>query len=273
MLESILINIVFQLIYFIVVVFLFGYIISLINKMFYKFTNNNKTICYLTGLIGTPIHELSHAVMCVVFMHKIHEIKLFHIDKASGTLGYVKHSYKKKSLYQTVGNYFIGTAPIVVGTLFIYVLIKFMLPSVFSSVNMHIEDFATAQSSGFNSDLFIVAVNSVFGIVGDIFSGIATGAAWWIFIVLAFSIALHMNLSSLDIKGSLKALPFLIIALAIANFFLGFVFTDLYSHFVSFMNTAGSYLSGVLILSLVLSGLCCLVAFAIRTFIRLITHR
>ncbi|MGO0916500.1 hypothetical protein ACTPEM_26060, partial [Clostridioides difficile] len=40
-------------------------------------------------------------------------------SKNDGILGYVSHSYKKDNLYQSIGNFFIGIAPIIGGTIMI----------------------------------------------------------------------------------------------------------------------------------------------------------
>ncbi len=257
-------NILMQLVYFVGVVFLFGYIISLVNKLFYKFVGRGKAVCYATGLIGTPIHELSHAIMCVIFAHKIDEIKLFHIDRESGTLGYVKHSYNKKNLYHVIGNFFIGTAPIVVGTLIIFLFVKIMMPQTFLNIGVYIDEFASIQSQNDWAEILSVAFSSVWGIVGSIFSSIEIGIAWWGFMIIALCIALHMNLSSLDIKGSLKALPLLALFVVILNFTMAYVFEEAYPYYVDFMNMAGSYLASALLLSLVLSLVCFAIAFIIH---------
>ena len=262
--ENVVLNIILQLIYFVGVVFLFGYIISIINKQFYNFVGRGRGVCYATGIIGTPIHELSHAIMCVLFMHKIDEVRLFRIDRESGTLGYVKHSFKKNSLYQQLGNYFIGTAPIVIGTMVIFLLLWLMLPESFGEINSCVDDFAAKQSSGFSTELLSAAFSSMVGIVGAIFSSIDMGFVWWVFMIIALSIALHMNLSSLDIKGALKALPILFVIVIVLNFILAYVFEEAYPYYVSFMNMAGEYLAAALLLSLVLSLICFLIAFLVR---------
>lgn len=67
---------------------------------------------YLTGWIGTPIHEISHVLMCIIFGHKVEEVSLFKPEPDSGVLGYVVHRYDPKSFYQSVGCLFIGMAPL-----------------------------------------------------------------------------------------------------------------------------------------------------------------
>jgi len=75
---------------------------------------------YLFAWIGTACHELGHALFCVIFRHKITELKLFSPDTKTGTLGYVSHTYEPGSIYQTIGNFFIGIGPILLGSLAIY---------------------------------------------------------------------------------------------------------------------------------------------------------
>ena len=67
------------------------------------------------GWLGTAVHELSHALFCVLFGHKITELKLFDPGAAGGSLGYVRHAYNPKNPYHQLGNLFIAIGPIVVG--------------------------------------------------------------------------------------------------------------------------------------------------------------
>jgi hypothetical protein len=48
-------------------------------------------------------------------------------------LGYVFHSYNRKSIYQTVGNFFIGIAPIISGTAALFLGLYFLLPHSFKA--------------------------------------------------------------------------------------------------------------------------------------------
>ncbi len=96
MIVDILISYITQILFTIGIIYLFGWLISLCNKFFYKNLGSFGTVaCYITGFIGTPVHECSHALMCLLFGHKINEIKLFQISN-DGTLGYVNHSFNKK---------------------------------------------------------------------------------------------------------------------------------------------------------------------------------
>jgi hypothetical protein len=67
------------------------------------------------GWLGTAVHELSHALFCLLFGHKIAELKLFDPGAKSGSLGFVRHAYDQRNPYHQLGNLFIAIGPVLVG--------------------------------------------------------------------------------------------------------------------------------------------------------------
>jgi len=82
-----------------------------------------------TAWIGTPIHELGHLLMCRLFKHEIIKFKLLDLKDPDGILGYVNHEWDRKSLYQNIGNFFIGMGPIFSGTAVLILGIYIFLPN------------------------------------------------------------------------------------------------------------------------------------------------
>ena len=82
---------------------------------------------YLTAP-GVMVHELSHAAFCLVFFHRIREMKLFSPEE-DGTLGYVNHTYNPRNPYHRIGNFFIGTGPVWGGILVIWLISSWLLPT------------------------------------------------------------------------------------------------------------------------------------------------
>lgn len=224
------------------IIFLFGFVISLLRKLFCAVTGYaGPRILLATGIIGTPIHELSHAIMCIIFGHRIRKIKLYDPDAENGSLGYVDHSYNRRNIYHQIGNFFIGTAPILLGGGFILLLMYLLIPSTFFSV--------TRSALG-------ITVGSTLPI-GEFF-GFFFGAVWsiicslggikgWIFLLLAILIASHMELSGADIKGGLLGLLFLLIVYIPIAVVIGLVsptsFTALTRALASFGTVFASLLS------------------------------
>jgi len=70
---------------------------------------------YPTAIVGVPLHELSHIAAAKLFGHRIVGYSLFEPDPTTGTLGYVRHGYRRRNAWQITGTFFIGIAPFVVG--------------------------------------------------------------------------------------------------------------------------------------------------------------
>lgn len=158
---------------------------------------------YLTGWIGTPIHELGHALFCVLFGHKIQEVALFKPDKSSGVLGYVRHSYDPKSVYQKVGNFFIGIAPLLTGS-----AILFLLFDTFFHGSVAPELRSGLDINNLNTSLSTVYAEVIRGMKQN-FNAISTSVTKptitsVLLVYVMASISVHMAPSHIDLKNALS---------------------------------------------------------------------
>ncbi|TNC80267.1 MAG: hypothetical protein C9356_15175 [Oleiphilus sp.] len=72
---------------------------------------------------GVVLHELSHALMCVVFSHRITEVRFFDPNPQTRQLGYVNHAWNPNSIFHLSGNFFIGIAPFLMGAVVVFLLL------------------------------------------------------------------------------------------------------------------------------------------------------
>ena len=173
-----------------------------------------------TGWLGTPVHELSHAIMCPLFRHRIDEMALFEPDKRSGRLGYVKHSFTPGNWYQELGNFFIGVAPLVGGSLALSILLWLFYPTAVT------EAFDTAKElSGSN------AFDSMFQIVTSCFAEVVNStnfltARFWLFCYLVLCVGSHMAPSPSDYEGASRGVLFVLGAMVVLAVMLAATGTD-----------------------------------------------
>lgn len=238
-------NFVLQVVFTIGIIVLFGFLIALCNRAFYRnMSRLGLPLCYITGFIGTPVHELAHALMCLIFGHKIVEMKLFQIGDDDGTLGYVSHSYNPKNWYHQIGNFFIGVAPIIVISAVLYLLADWLVPGMTSKM------FALVESVERNPD-FGSIITKLFDMV-IIFFSYATEDKWWLFLLIGLFMSLHMTLSGADIKNASKGLVFLLLVMLATNIIMWFLGAPL-EELTSACLSAGILLGGILVMGLILS--------------------
>ncbi len=263
--ERLLFNAAEQFVSFVGIVFLVGFIISLLNRAFYGMVGSNRTVLYVTSLVGTPIHELSHAAMCIVFGHRISEIKLFQMNSADGTLGYVKHSSNPKNPYQQIGCYFISVAPIIVSSVFLFLIMKNFIPATYKEIEQ-----AFGTLGGKKAFSWFLKFDETFvDILSSLFRNMGDSVYSWIFVVFSMCVALHMNLSHADIMNSLRSLPLIAVLLVALNLILGYASRSVYYDFIRLMSRGGLFLALMLSLALVISLLYVILAFILhRIFVR-----
>jgi hypothetical protein len=166
---------------------------------------------------GVVIHELGHALFCVVFRHRIVSMQLFHPE--GERLGYVEHAYNPRSLYQRIGNFFIGTGPIWLGVALSCLLCYALLDSTFFQPlrGLTVPD---PNVSGWAA--LPEMAGTVVQAAGRMLGGLMKPSVIWswkffVFAYLIFCIGSHITLSPPDLRGAGAGLVTLLVTLLTVN--------------------------------------------------------
>ncbi len=263
---EILTNLFYQLVFTVGLIALFGMLISLLRKIFIGFSGSvGYYILLILGIVGTPVHELSHALMCLLFGHKVKEIKLFRPGASDGTLGYVNHTYNPRNIYHQIGNFFIGTAPIILGSALILGLMYFMIPEAFATVTTELTGIGSLPTNFLSPETY----TAYFSLFSSVFTAIFNPEhfekwTFWLFLLLAVMISSHMELSFADIKGGAKGFFFIALILLFVDSALFFISPELLTSMTAVMTSFAVSVVGFLGISVFFLALMVGVAFIFK---------
>ena len=248
-----------------------------------------------TGWLGTPVHELSHAAMCVLFRHKIDEIALFEPDEAAGRLGYVRHSFRHGNKFEELGNFFIGLAPLAGGSIVLTVLLWMFYPdaawqaiaavvegsALQGPVNMSDSAGATnggiAYGQGTMSPVSPLVASSPAGVLGNVVTITQTlfarvfatenlgSGRFWGFLYLVLCVGSHMAPSRSDYAGARRGLWIFLAAVAVIVVLLAVV-TKNNPQSVLWLATLMSPLLAILLLTVALCGTAAAAIYLLTSF-------
>ncbi len=165
------------------------------------------------------MHESGHAVLCLVFGHHITGVKLFDFAPTDGTRGHVKHTFDPANPWQQVGNFFIGIAPILSGTLAIVLAARWLLGAeALARLAEPLPGDGPLRSAG---DWLGLAWHVAYG------AGAALAAlfepqrlmGWrpWLLLYLTLAVGSSISLSGSDLKGALAGFATLVLLVLVAN--------------------------------------------------------
>lgn len=209
-------------------------------------------VIYLSAWVGAPIHELSHALFCFIFGHKVQKIVLFNPDKR-GTLGYVTHSYNNRNIWQVMGNFFIGIAPLFGGLLGLYLVTWLLLDDAVNFFNLlrvsTFQNLANIQLSQ-----LVLLNEQIFQFIESAYIVSPIKVIIWAYLCAAIS--LHLSPSKEDLKGAwVGFFIFIFLALTLMMFNQLLQLTW-FSEFKSIINmTSMLYFIGIILASFLLLGL------------------
>ncbi|HTE05039.1 MAG TPA: hypothetical protein VK824_02505 [Planctomycetota bacterium] len=158
----------------------------------------------LTAWLGVPVHELSHAAACLLFGHRVERLRLLAPDSITGQLGSVDHAWDRRSLYQQVGRFFIGIAPLLGGALALLLLTLLLGPAPVRWPDLPDDGglLSSLQSAG----------RLALDLAAAMFSPhAARSGLTWLYLYLALCIGAHMAPSTTDLRGSVPGLLWLLL--------------------------------------------------------------
>ena len=216
-----------------------------------------------TAWIGTPVHEISHAFMCLIFGHKIMDMRLLMIDRADGTLGYVTHSYNRRSVYQTVGNFFIGIAPIISGFGALFLGLYYLLPTSFKVFEVYLHILEKVMTKPVDLSIVKGFAGASLILIQSIFTlNNLVNPHFWIFLLIAIGVSSHMALSGADIKGAAHGLVSLYLIIFSMTLMGNFMHINANS-FISQVTRYNAYLLAFSTLSLIFSSFTLILSFIV----------
>jgi hypothetical protein len=165
---------------------------------------------FATSWLGTPVHEAGHALMCFLFGHRIEKMRLVP-SRAGGAM--VEHSYNNRNVYATLGNLFIAIGPVFTGLGVILLTLHIVYPESLQAYFVSLEALLAGSAS--ERDIFAGIWRFIQGLGSE-----GTRALWARILagIVLFSMALHVRLSTADVRGMLRGLPnYLVICALVAG--------------------------------------------------------
>ncbi len=154
--------------------------------------------------LGTPVHEFSHLVACWIGRNRVEGFALFMPNSQTGSLGFVKHSYRKDSFYQRViGNTLISIAPFFGGATAIYLLTGWLFPDILQTFSdlpfPGLDDIDSRRE--FLTTVLHFWKNLVAFYLHLFSSGNMSSWPFWAYLFAIISLAAHLSPSRSDFVG------------------------------------------------------------------------
>ena len=188
-----------------------GFAVRLCAYLFAKLSGSGSGAVFdITAVVGTPVHELGHAAMCVIFGHKIQRVKLWSPFAKNGVYGYVEHSYNRKNPWAVLGNLPIALGPIFSGLGVTVLTLWLCFPVQWGT---YLSSSQALLTAGASPERITEGVLSLLASLPSAFAHDWLRALLGLLVIL--SVSLHISLSWQDIKGAASALPIYFIMLLV----------------------------------------------------------
>lgn len=231
-----------------------GLAVSLCRTLFERMLGRGagRVVVMATSIVGTPVHETGHALMCLLFGHKIRKISLWQPLSDDGNLGYVTHAYNPKNPFHVLGNLFIGVGPVFSGLAVVTLTLALCFPDTLMTYATTARTLAAGGEGGF--PLLWEGMRMLPHMVTEA-TATGTPPLWvrLIGVLVILSVSLHMELSPADIKGALTAVPLYLLLALLLTLVCGLLGAGAMAAVLSALSLFSAYLTAVFVIVLVAS--------------------
>ncbi len=180
----------------------FGWILERLENIIHTrmMMSVGQDVILVTGVVGTPLHEIAHWIGCKIFGFTVIDVDLLRpvAYKYDGILGYVRYSTSINSWWNKLGCFVTGMAPMILGSVFMMLIVRFVVPEVFESTKKSIEE----KSKG-----GIPILSTWWAAFVGFWKGMISLRKWGILrgilcLYLVMSTSMHMTVSGPDIQSA-----------------------------------------------------------------------
>jgi len=209
-----------------------------------------------TAWMGTPIHEIGHYFFAKIFHHRVDSVRIFEPNEESGNLGHVSHAYNTKSIYQKLGNFFIGSAPMIFGSIVLVIFLYFFVPNAKEIFNPLFAEFKNPLDF----------LQAVYDSLKNLFT-LDNISKWsfWLFFYLSLAVASRMAPSKPDRRGMWSGFFWIVLLMILINITTLLLGVDITVYILNLSQFLGLFVA-IFVYSLLLSFLHYLVSVLLRLF-------
>lgn len=160
---------------------------------------------YVTALPGVPVHELGHALLCPVFLHRIEH---FYCLPSRRHTPCVEHSYDRRNPYAALGNLFIGLGPILSGLALMLAILHLLFPQAAAAYTAALSALQQGATTPLSLSLPITMLHALFT---------ESATPVWLLPIgwyLLLSLSMHVRLSVADLRGMAPGIPWAVLLAA-----------------------------------------------------------
>lgn len=118
----------------------------------------------LTSALSVPLREAGHAMMAVIFLHRIEDMRLLDLRAKDGEYGFVEHSYNPRNPVALLGNFFYALGPAVIGLFTVLIILLGCFGGILPPFLDRVRDLGEAGAG------FMQYAGAAFSLFADMFT-------------------------------------------------------------------------------------------------------
>ena len=193
---------------------LFGVAVWGCRKLYCLFVgeDSGRPLILAASALSTPLREAGHAIMAVICLHRVEDMRLCNLHDPDGEFGFVEHSYNPRNPIAVLGNFLYALGPIVTGLCAVLLVFLVCFDGVLGSF---FDEVRLLGESGAAFSSYAKAALSLIPRMFSLENGGILGKILGCLLLLAICLGIHVTLQEL-----LDALSgFLIFSLLFVPFF------------------------------------------------------